>query len=135
MTLREALGGDADRLHELLEELLDREDVVVLLFDGRRAVTYINGFGLSPSQHELMALDIERTARAAGATGASDSGRRRTGRDKRADSTVAGRRTDGGMADGRSANRRSGDATHGDRGLASRPVLRLASAGDARRSR
>ena len=71
MTLREALGGSVNRLHEQLEELLDREDVVVLLFDGDRAVNYINGFGLSPSQHELMGLDIERTVRAAGAAGAS----------------------------------------------------------------
>ena len=58
MTLRQALGGDARRLHELLETLLDREDAVILLFDGDRAVSYINGFGLSPSQHEFLALEI-----------------------------------------------------------------------------
>ena len=63
MTHRQALGGDVTRLHELLEEILDREDVVVLLFDGDRAVNYISGFGLSPSQHELMALALERTVR------------------------------------------------------------------------
>ena len=57
MTLRQALGGDARRLHELLETLLDREDAVILLFDGDRAVSYINGFGLSPSQHEFLALE------------------------------------------------------------------------------
>jgi hypothetical protein len=71
MTLRQALGGDARRLHELLETLLDREDAVVLLFDGDRAVSYINGFGLSPSQHEFLALEIEQTMRAAGAIGVS----------------------------------------------------------------
>ena len=60
MTLRQALGGDVTRLHELLEEILDREDAVVLLFDGDRAVNYISGFGQSPSQHELMALALER---------------------------------------------------------------------------
>jgi hypothetical protein len=38
VTLRQALGGDAKRLHEVLERPLDREDVVVLLFDGDRAV-------------------------------------------------------------------------------------------------
>jgi hypothetical protein len=74
MTLRKALGGDTERLHELLEELLDREDAVVLLFDGDRAVNYISGFGLSPSQHELMALEIERVVRTAGATAELDDG-------------------------------------------------------------
>ena len=68
MTLRQALGGDTQRLHDVLDALLDREDAVILLFDGDRAVNYIGGFGLSPSQHELMALEIERVVRAAGAT-------------------------------------------------------------------
>ena len=58
VSLRQALGGDTRRLHELLDELLDREDVVVLLFDGHRAVNYISGFGLSPCQHELMAFEM-----------------------------------------------------------------------------
>ena len=71
MSLRHALGGDAGRLHELLEECLDREDVVVLLIDGDRAVNYISGFGLSPCQHELMGREIERMVRDAGATGSS----------------------------------------------------------------
>ena len=44
---------------------------IVLLFDGDRAVTYINGFGLSPSQHELMGLALERTVRSAGAAAAA----------------------------------------------------------------
>jgi hypothetical protein len=76
MTFRQALGGDAHRLHALLEEVLEREDVAVVLFDGDRAVSYITGFGLSPSQHEFMALEIERVLRAAGATRASRSRRR-----------------------------------------------------------
>jgi hypothetical protein len=63
VTLRQALGGDVTRLHELLEDILDREDVVVLLFDGNRAVNYISGFGLSPSQHELTARALERMVR------------------------------------------------------------------------
>lgn len=70
MTLRQMLGDDVPRLHRLLDELLDRENVAILLFDGHRAVNYIGGFGLSPSQHELMALALERTMRAAGATAA-----------------------------------------------------------------
>jgi hypothetical protein len=68
VTLRQALGNDAERLHELLEELLDKEDVVLLLFDGHRAINYVGGFGLSSSQHELMALDVERAVRAGCAT-------------------------------------------------------------------
>jgi hypothetical protein len=71
VTLRQALGGDARRLHEVLDELLDREDAVIVFFDGDRAVNFIGGFGLSPSQHELMALDIERVVRASGATAVS----------------------------------------------------------------
>ena len=71
MTLRQALGGDARRLHQLLDTLLDREDAVIVLFDGDRAVSYTNGFGLSPSQHEFLALEIEQTMRGAGATGVS----------------------------------------------------------------
>jgi hypothetical protein len=85
VTLRQALGGDTRRLHTLLEELLDREDVVILLFDGDRAINYIGGFGLSPSQHELMALEIERMVRAAGATGAPDARKRRNRREQNSD--------------------------------------------------
>jgi hypothetical protein len=51
-------------VHALVEELLDSEDVVVLLFDGRRAVSYLCGFGLSPCQHELLAVEIEQLVRA-----------------------------------------------------------------------
>ena len=83
MTLRQALGGDARRLHELLETLLDREDAVVVLFDGDRAVSYINGFGLSPSQHEFLALEIEQTMRSAGAAGVSRPTELRTEHDRR----------------------------------------------------
>jgi hypothetical protein len=82
MTLRQAIGGDAQRLHELLDALLDREDALVLLFDGDRAVTYANGFGLSPSQHELMGLALERTVRSAGATAAAKSPRQAADRVK-----------------------------------------------------
>ncbi len=73
MTLRQSLGGDTKRLHDLLDELLDREDAVILMYDGDRAVNYIGGFGLSPSQHELMALAIERAVRTAGGDGSAGS--------------------------------------------------------------
>jgi hypothetical protein len=64
MSLRHAIGSDARRLHQLVDDLLDKEDVVLLLFDGHRVVNYINGFGLSPCHVELAALEIERTVRA-----------------------------------------------------------------------
>jgi hypothetical protein len=65
VTLRQAIGN-AGRLHEFLEELLDQEDAVVLMFDGHRAVNHVNGFGLSPCQLELLALEIERAVRTVG---------------------------------------------------------------------
>jgi hypothetical protein len=47
MTLRQALGGDARRVHELVDQLLDSEDALVMLIDGKRAISYAEGFGLS----------------------------------------------------------------------------------------
>lgn len=64
VSLRQALGGNAERLHKLLDELLDRQDIALLLFDGHRAVSFIDGFGLSPCHVELAALEIERVVRA-----------------------------------------------------------------------
>ncbi len=60
MTLRESLGGDVRRIHELIETLLDREDGVLVLFDGSRVVTYAEGFGVSASQLELLGVELER---------------------------------------------------------------------------
>ena len=60
MTLRQALGGDARRIHELVDELLDGEDSLIVLIDGRRAISFAEGFGLSPCQLELVAIEIER---------------------------------------------------------------------------
>lgn len=64
MTLRETPGRDAQRVHEQVDELLDREDGIIVLFDGQRAVSYAAGFALSGSQLELLAVDIERLVRA-----------------------------------------------------------------------
>jgi hypothetical protein len=71
VTLRQALGNHAHRIHALVEELLDREDSVIVLVDGRRAITYGAGSGLSPCQQELASVDIERTVRALAATPSS----------------------------------------------------------------
>ena len=63
MTLRESLGGDAQRIHEQVDALLDRQDGVLILFDGNRVVTYGKGFGVSASQLELLSVELERALR------------------------------------------------------------------------
>ena len=50
MTLRESLGGDVQRVHDLVDALLDREDGILALFDGGRVVSFAQGFGVSASQ-------------------------------------------------------------------------------------
>jgi len=68
VTLRQTLGGDARRIHELVDELLDGEDSLIVLIDGRRAISFAEGFGLSPCQLELVTIDIERAVRAVAGT-------------------------------------------------------------------
>lgn len=63
MTLRESLGNDARRIHELVDQLLDSEDSLIVLIDERRAISYGQGFGLSPCHLELVASQIERGVR------------------------------------------------------------------------
>lgn len=70
------MGRDAHRIHELVEELLDREDSLIVLIDGQRAITYGAGFGLSACQQELASTDIERAVRPLGATRTAYKGKR-----------------------------------------------------------
>jgi hypothetical protein len=78
MSLRQTLGRDVQRVYEQLDELLDREDVVVAFFDGHRVVTYMHGFDVSPSQLELLGVELERTVRSAvGRPPATRAGKRR----------------------------------------------------------
>ena len=63
MTLRGMLGSDVDRLQEHIDDLLDREDGFIVLFDGSRLVSYSQGFGVSPCQLELLTVEIERAIR------------------------------------------------------------------------
>jgi hypothetical protein len=63
MSLRKVLGADVDRVHEQVDALLDREDAMLILVDGSRAVSYAHGFGVSPSQLEFLALEIEKAVR------------------------------------------------------------------------
>ena len=65
MTLRNRLGGDAHNLFEQVNTLLDSEDALIVLFDGRRMVSYTHGFAASPSQLELLDAEIERSIRSA----------------------------------------------------------------------
>lgn len=65
MTLRKSLGGDVDRLHGVIERVLDSTDGMIVLVDGDRTISYAAGFGLSPCQLELLALQLEQAVRAA----------------------------------------------------------------------
>jgi hypothetical protein len=63
MTLRQRLGPDVRRIYEQVDDLLDSEDAVIVLADAQRAIHYARGFGLSACQHELLAVEIDRTIR------------------------------------------------------------------------
>jgi hypothetical protein len=63
VTLRQALGNDARRVHELVDTLLDSEDSLIVLIDHRRAISFAEGFGFSPCQLELVTAEIERGVR------------------------------------------------------------------------
>ena len=79
MTLRESLGGDVQRIHDLVDALLDREDGILALFDGARVVSFAQGFGVSASQLELLSVELERAHRnAVGTPPTSGTKRRRT---------------------------------------------------------
>ena len=93
MTLRKSGGGDAQRIHEQVDELLDGEDGVLVLFDGRRVVTYAEGFGLSASQLELLSVEVERALRRVAGRQPAQRASRRRNRDARG--PRAGDRVDG----------------------------------------
>jgi hypothetical protein len=63
MTLRASLRNDVQRIHEQVDALLDSEDGAVLLFDGRRLVSYVQGFGVSPFELERLGVEVERAVR------------------------------------------------------------------------
>jgi len=50
-------------LRDVLGTLPDTEDAMIVLVDDARAISYAHGFGLSPSQLELLALEVERAVR------------------------------------------------------------------------
>ena len=98
MTLRESLGGDVRRIHELVDALLDREDGILALFDGGRVVSFAQGFGVSASQLELLSVELERALR--NVVGTQPTRRRRRSKHEGNQGTLRSDRVDG---NGRSA--------------------------------
>ena len=82
MTLRESLGGDVQRIHELVDALLDKEDGILALFDGSRVVSFAQGFGVSASQLELLSVELERALRNVVGTPSATSAKRRRNRER-----------------------------------------------------
>ena|SRR5687767_5175055 len=82
MTLREAFGGDVQRIHDRVDALLDREDAVLVLYDGVRVVTYAEGFGVSASQLELLGVEVERALRKVVGRQPANSGVKRRNRER-----------------------------------------------------
>ena len=133
VTLRQKLGPDAERLHELVDQLLDREDGIIVLVDGQRAVNYARGFALSGCQLELLSHDLERAVRAV--TQAHLPKNRRHQHEAKNDVETAARCVAG---DSRRGNRgrvgdegcergRPGDRAGGGGGCGAGRVLRMAS--------
>ena len=81
MTLRESLGGDVQRIHELVDALLDREDGILALFDGGRVVSFAQGFGVSASQLELLGVELERALRSVVGRPSTNGAQRRRNRE------------------------------------------------------
>jgi len=78
MTLRNALRGHVSDLLDQVNALLDSDDALIVLFDGRRMVSYTHGFAASPSHLELLGVEIERSVRnAVGAQSTTKKGDRR----------------------------------------------------------
>ena len=63
MALRHRLEDADYGVHEQIDAMLDSPDSMIILIDGRRAINYVRGFGLSACQLELLATDIERLVR------------------------------------------------------------------------
>lgn len=141
MTLRESLGRDVvQHVHEQVDALLDREDGLLVLFDGGRMVSYTQGFGVSPDQLELLSVELERAVRnvVGGQPTTSTKDRRNREESNEADGHGRGavlrqhlgrhgRRDHSRVVDGRSQSVRPGDVAHGDRSGAAGRVFRLAS--------
>jgi hypothetical protein len=65
MTLRSALGERVQGVYEQVDDLLDSDEALIVLFNGRRMVSYTHGFVASPCQLELVGVEVERSVRSA----------------------------------------------------------------------
>ena len=139
MTLRNARGGDVRDVFKEVDDLLDSDDALIVLFDGRRMVSYTHGFAASPSQLELLGVEIERSVRnAVGVKSTIQRGNRRI-REKSYDISDRGDRARfhqplrsddhgdrSGVADVGGQGVRPGHAANGNRRGAAVRLLRLA---------
>ncbi len=62
MTLRQSLG-DLDPLRRRLDEILDSEDALVVLADGRQVTSYARGFSVSGCQLEMIDREVAGVVR------------------------------------------------------------------------
>jgi hypothetical protein len=138
VTLREALGGDVRRVRERLEDVLDSEDALIVLIDGRHATTCAQGFALSGDQLEFLAIEIERAVRGQVLVGVSPGGGvegedKKDGEDEKDSVDRIDRGGKRGLhsrgAAGRSCGTvRGGDVRRGARRYGAGALLRLANA-------
>ena len=139
MSLRKMLGPDVDRVHEHVDALLDSEDAMIVLVDGSRAISYAHGFGTSPSQLELLAIEIERAVRSVAGPPIKSGRIRRNYGEERENSDDSGRGAglhrergrfgrggNGDLVDRLSESVRPGGSADSDSGCAAGRVLRLA---------
>ena len=140
MTLRAMLGSDIHRIQEQIDDLLDREDGLIVLFDGSRMVSYSQGFGVSPCQLELLTVEIERVIRnvIGGQSLTNRRNRRNREKGKQGNNRDAGAALfqhlgrfgyghHGGVVDGGSESVRPGDPADSHSGRTAGRVLRVAS--------
>jgi hypothetical protein len=140
MTRRGALGGDVQRIQKQIDDLLAREDGLIVLFDGSRMVSYSQGFGVSPCQLELLTVEIERAIRnvVGGQPLTNRRNRRNREKAKQGNNRSAGaaffqhvgrfgRGRHGGVVDGGSESVRPGDSIDSHSGRTAGRVLRVAS--------
>jgi hypothetical protein len=119
MTLRGAFGGDVQRIQKQIDDLLAREDGLIVLFDGSRMVSYSQGFGVSPCQLELLTVEIERAIRNVGGGQPLTNRRNRRNREK---AKQGNNRSAGG-----SESVQPGDSLDSHSGRTAGRVLRVAS--------